>query len=93
MPKNGKYQSRKITKGEAHDTHRSRNNKTRFYCFYAIFRFFRKTKEEIFAETAKKYSEEMLTNAFIVLTEKLDKEKDTIKSLFALAIKSKRIVQ
>jgi len=48
-----------------------------------------KKREEAYTDTAKKYTKEKLAEALSVLTKHLNKEKDFITALFALAIKSK----
>jgi hypothetical protein len=48
-----------------------------------------KTRIEAYTETAKKYTAKELSDAFIALEENIEKERETIRALFLLAIKSK----
>jgi hypothetical protein len=48
-----------------------------------------KSRVEALAEPAKKYSKERLAEAYAVLCQALDEEKEVLKSLFVFAIRSK----
>jgi hypothetical protein len=48
-----------------------------------------KSRKEALFQSAKKYSVEVLAEAYATLATELDKEKDTLKALFILAAKSK----
>jgi hypothetical protein len=49
-----------------------------------------KTREEAYKETAQKYTKEQLAEAYMVLNENLDNEKEINHALFVLAIRSKQ---
>jgi hypothetical protein len=49
-----------------------------------------KSRVEAFAEPVEKHSEEKLAEAYAILNQQLDEEKDTLKALFVLAIRAKR---
>jgi hypothetical protein len=49
-----------------------------------------KSRLDALAEPAEKYSEDELAEAYATLDLQFDKEKDTLKALFVLAIRIKR---
>jgi hypothetical protein len=49
-----------------------------------------KTKPEAFKETAEKYSEKELIEAYEVLMKQLEEKKNSLKEMFFLAIRAKK---